>query len=92
MLLQEDSTTKDSSPIICKSCSERLNFCASANECFSGVPIFFGLLIIWKVIKRTRWIPSSEADLYTGKAALDAVVWPERHPRNMIERIWFWIA
>lgn len=59
---------------------------------YIGVPIYFGLYLFWRLFKRTHFRSSAEADLYTGKAALDAVVWPERHPRNIIERIWFWIA
>lgn len=59
---------------------------------YLGVPIFFGLFLFWKLLKRTKWRNPAEADIYTGKAALDAVVWPARVPRNIIERIWFWIA
>ena len=59
---------------------------------YIGVPIYFALLFGWKLIKRPKWVKSAEADLWTGKAAIDAVVWPERKPRNVIERIWFWIA
>lgn len=59
---------------------------------YIGVPIYFGLYLFWRILKRTHFIKSTDADLYTGKAALDAIVWPERHPRNIIERIWFWIA
>ena len=61
---------------------------------YVGIPIYCALYAFWKVHKRTRWVPSGEADIVTGKAALDAADkhWPERIPRNMIERIWFWIA
>ncbi|KIW26082.1 uncharacterized protein PV07_09210 [Cladophialophora immunda] len=59
---------------------------------YIGVPIYFGLYLFWRIFKRTHFRKASEADLYTGKAALDAIVWPERKPRNMLERIWFWIA
>jgi yeast amino acid transporter len=59
---------------------------------YLGVPIYFGLYIIWKVVKRTEVIPVEKMDIYTGKEALDAIVWPERKPRNVIERCWFWIA
>ncbi|KAL9599581.1 MAG: hypothetical protein Q9219_003737 [cf. Caloplaca sp. 3 TL-2023] len=61
---------------------------------YVGIPIYFALYAFWKVFKRTRWVPSAEADIHTGKAALDAADahWPERRPRNVIERIWFWIA
>ena len=59
---------------------------------YIGVPIYFILFFFWKFFKRTKWRTPAEADLYTGKAALDAVEWPERYPKNIIERIWFWIA
>lgn len=59
---------------------------------YIGIPIYFGLFLFWKVFKRTHWRNPAEADIHTGKAALDAVEWPERFPRNMAEKIWFWIA
>lgn len=59
---------------------------------YIGVPIYFGLYLFWKLFKRTHWRNPAEADIYTGKAALDAVDWPERIPRNWLEKVWFWIA
>ncbi|MCJ1401101.1 hypothetical protein MMC11_004313 [Xylographa trunciseda] len=61
---------------------------------YVGIPIFFVLYGFWKVFKRTKWLNPADVDLHTGKAALDAadLHWPEQHPRNIIERIWFWIA
>jgi amino acid transporter len=61
---------------------------------YIGIPIFFGLFGFWKLLKRTHWISPANADITTGKAALDAEdgQWPEQIPRNIIERIWFWIA
>lgn len=59
---------------------------------YIGIPIYFGLYLFWRIFKKTHFVKASEADLYTGKAALDAIVWPERRPRNIFERIWFWIA
>jgi len=59
---------------------------------YIGIPIYFGLFLFWKVLKRTKWVNPAEADIFSGKAGLDAIVWPERKPRNVIERIWFWIA
>ncbi|KIX04017.1 uncharacterized protein Z518_07570 [Rhinocladiella mackenziei CBS 650.93] len=59
---------------------------------YIGIPIYFGLYLFWRILKRTHFRKSSEADLYTGKAALDAVIWPDRVPRNWIERFWFWLA
>jgi len=39
-------------------------------------------------------VRSEEADITSGKAALDAADahWPDRRPRNFVERVWFWIA
>jgi amino acid transporter len=34
----------------------------------------------------------AEADIWSGKAALDAEVWPEQIPRNALERFWFWLC
>lgn len=60
---------------------------------YIGVPIFFGLALIGQIFFRGNGVPSlSEIDLWTGKAALDAIEWPERVPRNFIEKVWFWIA
>ncbi|MCJ1348671.1 hypothetical protein MMC31_006904 [Peltigera leucophlebia] len=61
---------------------------------YVGIPIYFALFAFWKIFKRTSWIPPSQADLHTGKAALDAadLNWPERKPRNFLEKVWFWIA
>jgi amino acid transporter len=59
---------------------------------YIGVPIFFLLYGFWKVFKRTPFVKAADADITTGKAALDAEEWPEQHPRNIFEKIWFWIA
>lgn len=59
---------------------------------YIGVPIYFGLFLFWKVFKRTRFVKPAEADLHTGKAALDAIEWPERIAKNWIEKFWFWLA
>ncbi|KAF9637581.1 Amino acid/polyamine transporter I [Lasiodiplodia theobromae] len=59
---------------------------------YIGIPIYFGLYLFWKVFKREPFVKAAEADLWSGKAALDAQIWPERLPRNVWEKIWFWIA
>jgi len=61
---------------------------------YIGIPIFFTLFFGWKVLKRTKWKTPLEADLQSGKAALDAedAHWPEQKPRNAVERFWFWLA
>lgn len=61
---------------------------------YVGIPIYFVLYLFWKVFKRTRWVNPAEADIFTGKAALDAADahWPDRTPKNIIQKIWFFIA
>ena len=51
--------------------------------------LFFLLFIGWKIIKRTKWIKPAEADIFTGKAALDAedAHWPDQVPRNLLEKV-----
>lgn len=59
---------------------------------YIGVPIFFLLFAFWKIFKRSKMVNPAEADIWSGKAALDAEVWPEQIPRNIIERFWFWLC
>lgn len=59
---------------------------------YIGIPIFFGLYIFWKLFKRTKVVKPENADITTGKAALDAEVWPEQIPRNALEKFWFWLV
>ncbi|KAK3380967.1 amino acid permease/ SLC12A domain-containing protein [Podospora didyma] len=61
---------------------------------YIGIPIYFFLFFSWKLIKKTKWKSPAEADLFTGKAALDAedAHWPEQIPRNALEKFWFWLA
>ena len=56
------------------------------------IPIYAALFIFWKIVKKTKFVKASEADIWSGKAALDAQVWPVREPRNTLEKVWFWIA
>ena len=56
------------------------------------IPIYFGFFLFWKILKRTKFVKASEADIWSGKAALDAEIWSEQVPRNIFEKIWFWIA
>lgn len=59
---------------------------------YVGIPIYFALYAFWKVYKRTKWVHPAEADIFSGKAALDAVHWPEKKPKNVLQHIWYWIA
>ncbi|KAK2781306.1 hypothetical protein FQN53_000650 [Emmonsiellopsis sp. PD_33] len=59
---------------------------------YIGIPIYFLLYGFWKIFKKTKPVKPAEADIWSGKAALDAVEWPEDNPRNFIEKVWYWIA
>ncbi|KAG9616812.1 amino acid permease, partial [Aureobasidium melanogenum] len=59
---------------------------------YIGIPIYIVLYLFWKVFKREPFVKPAQADIWTGKAAMDAEHWPEQQPRNFIEKIWFWIA
>lgn len=54
---------------------------------YIGIPIYLSLFLFWKIFKKTRFIPAVEADIFTGKAALDAEIWPDRVARNIFERV-----
>ncbi|KAI4225516.1 MAG: hypothetical protein L6R36_003865 [Xanthoria steineri] len=61
---------------------------------YVGIPIYLALYAFWKIFKGTKLVRAHEADIHTGKAALDAadLQWPPRVARNWVERVWFWIA
>lgn len=59
---------------------------------YIGVPIFVLLYLFWKIFKRSKLVNPAEADIWSGKAALDAEVWPEQVPRNFLEKFWFWLC
>lgn len=65
---------------------------------YVGIPIFFALYLFWKLAIMRDWkfwspaVKPESADIWTGKAAIDAEYWPERLPRNFLEKVWFWIA
>lgn len=59
---------------------------------YIGIPIYVCLFTGWKLIKRTKFVKAHEADLWTGKAAIDNEVWPPIVARNFAEKVWFWIA
>jgi amino acid transporter len=56
------------------------------------VPIYIVLYLFWKFFKRTSFVNPANADIWTGKAALDAEVWPEYVPTNFIEKFWAWLC
>jgi amino acid transporter len=59
---------------------------------YIGIPIYIVLYLFWKIFKREPFVKPAQADIWSGKAAMDAEIWPEQVPRNFLEKIWFWIA
>jgi amino acid transporter len=56
------------------------------------IPIYLAFYLFWKIFKRTKFVKPAEADIWSGKAALDAEIWPKIEPKNWIEKVWFFIA
>ncbi|KAI9893925.1 MAG: hypothetical protein M1814_005478 [Vezdaea aestivalis] len=54
---------------------------------YANILIYFGLFFAWKLIKRTRFVKADEADIFTGKAALDAEYWPEVVAKNWLQKM-----
>lgn len=59
---------------------------------YVGIPIYFGWFVFWKILKRTSLVDPAEADIWSGKTALDAKIWPDTKPRNFLEKVWQWIV
>ncbi|KAF2710198.1 amino-acid permease inda1 [Pleomassaria siparia CBS 279.74] len=59
---------------------------------YIGVLIYALLFGFWKLFKRSKPVDPAQADIWSGKAALDAEVWPEQLPRNIVEKFWFWLC
>jgi amino acid transporter len=61
---------------------------------YIGIPIFVILFFGWKLVKKTKAVSPAEADIFTGKAAMDAADahWPPIVPRNVLEKFWFWLC
>ena len=61
---------------------------------YIDIPIFGGLFLGYKIVKRTKLVKLQEMDLWSGKAEIDRLepMWPVVRPRNFVERVWFWIA
>ncbi|KAJ5852760.1 uncharacterized protein N7529_012145 [Penicillium soppii] len=61
---------------------------------YIDIPIFLCLFLGYKIIKRTKFVKIEDMDLLSGKEEADRLesTWEEPKPRNLLERIWFWIA
>lgn len=45
------------------------------------------MFLFWKLFKRTKFVKPAEADIWSGKAAIDAKVWPITEPKNTVEKV-----
>jgi len=59
---------------------------------YIGIPIYIVLYLFWKLFKREPFVKPAQADIWSGKAAMDAEVWPEQIPTNVLQKVWYWIA
>ncbi|KAF2126920.1 amino-acid permease inda1 [Dothidotthia symphoricarpi CBS 119687] len=59
---------------------------------YIGCPIFLILFVFWKLFKRTKMVKPAEADIWSGKAAMDAEVWPEHIPTTFVGKFWAWLC
>lgn len=59
---------------------------------YIDIPIFLALVLGYKFVKKTKLVELGDMDLWSGKTEIDRQVWPVRKPRNVVERVWFWIA
>ncbi|KAF5668302.1 amino acid transporter AAT family [Fusarium denticulatum] len=59
---------------------------------YIGIPLMAILFCFWKFFKKTKWVPSTEADLYRDKAAIDAIIWDERKPTTIWGKVWDWLC
>ncbi|KAF7592247.1 hypothetical protein BBP40_000448 [Aspergillus hancockii] len=61
---------------------------------YIAIPIFWALFLGYKFIKGTSIVKLEAIDLWSGKEEADRLeaVWEQPKPRNVFERIWFWIA
>ncbi|PYI13139.1 hypothetical protein BO99DRAFT_477941 [Aspergillus violaceofuscus CBS 115571] len=49
---------------------------------YVGFPLFFSMFLFWKFARKTKWKQSEKADLFTGKAELDAIEWTQKVPKD----------
>ncbi|KAF4501829.1 AAT family amino acid transporter [Fusarium agapanthi] len=59
---------------------------------YIGIPLIAILFCFWKFFKKTKWVSSTEADLYRDKAAIDAIIWEERKPTTIWGKVWDWLC
>lgn len=61
---------------------------------YIDIPIVLTLFLGYKFVKKTKFVRVEEMDLWSGKAEIDRLepFWPVVKPKNLIQRVWFWIA
>jgi yeast amino acid transporter len=59
---------------------------------YIGILIFFLLYFGYKLISRSKKVNPATADIWSGKAAVDAMVWPEPVATNIFQKVWYWLC
>jgi amino acid transporter len=61
---------------------------------YIDIPIFLSLFLGYKIWNRTKFVRVEDMDFWSGKEEIDRqeALWEIPKPRNIFERIWFWIA
>ncbi|PGH15398.1 hypothetical protein AJ80_05582 [Polytolypa hystricis UAMH7299] len=61
---------------------------------YIDIPIFACLFLGYKFSMKTKFVKLEDMDFFSGKEEIDRLeeTWEVRKPRNLLERIWFWIA
>lgn len=45
------------------------------------------MFLSWKIVKRTKIVHPAEADIWTGKAAIDSEVWSISKPKTVVGKV-----
>ncbi|EEA23704.1 hypothetical protein TMatcc_006785 [Talaromyces marneffei ATCC 18224] len=61
---------------------------------YINIPIFAALFLGYKLSNRTRFVKLDEMDFFSGKEEADRLegTWEKVKPRNVFQRLWYWIA
>ncbi|KUL85938.1 hypothetical protein ZTR_06380 [Talaromyces verruculosus] len=61
---------------------------------YIDIPIFVALFLGYKIYYRTSFVKLDEMDFFSGKEEADRLehTWEEVKPRNIFQRVWYWIA
>ncbi|KNG89288.1 putative amino acid permease [Aspergillus nomiae NRRL 13137] len=59
---------------------------------YIGIPIFIVPIILWKLIKRTKFVRAADMDLWSGRLQEGEILVQRRPPQNVWERFVDWLV